>query len=109
MLVRKRMGAIKKVILVTVLTALLGVIIYLLYDSFLASGVRSDSNQITIKILETAEIDTLINIDFLTKPPYTSLKQYGQLPVKVEGSGRSNPFRKLPFLLLEDEESLNEE
>jgi hypothetical protein len=102
MLVPKKIGGAKRIILIIVAILIIGTIGYLIYDNFFADEAKK-IKPITIKV-ETwvaPRIDPDLADDFLIKSPYIDFKERGKLPVRVDKTGRKNPFQKIPFGLLE--------
>ena len=83
-----------------VVIVLVGVIGFLIYDSFIGDSSSSSSPSIDLTALEVPRIDSEFVDDFLTKSPYRNLVQYGRLPVEVSAAelGRNNPFRVITFI-----------
>jgi len=102
MLMPKKMKGMKKSVLIVVVIFIILVIIYLVYTNLFSGKIELIKPlELDINISVTPSLDPNLAADFLKKMPYTGLKQSGQLPVKVDKTGRNNPFLIIPFLLLE--------
>jgi len=88
--------------LIVVVILIVLVIVYLLYTNLFSGKIGFIKPlELDINISATPQLDPNLAADFLKKPPYTSLKQLGQLPVKVDKTGRNNPFLTISFSLVE--------
>lgn len=107
MLVPKKMKSSKIIILIIVTVLIIGVISYLLYTNvFFRRITPPRSLGLTPSVSITPLFDSKLEVDFLKKSPYIDLTQFGILPVKVEKTGRKNPFLEIIFFLPESLESL---
>jgi len=92
----------KKAVLIIVVILIISVIAYLVYANLISGKIEFIKPlKLDINISVTPKLDPDLAADFLKKPPYTGLKQSGQLPVKVDKTGRNNPFLAIPFSLIE--------
>ncbi len=101
MLVQKKIQGFKKIFFVFFILVLAGIIGYLVYVNFFDVNVKKAkffNNK--IETLKISKINPEIKNDFLNKSPYTNFKPGAKLPVEVEKAGRDNPFRFIPFFLL---------
>ena len=102
MLRPKRIRGSKRVALIMVIILLLLVIGYLVYTNFLSAKIKLIKPlKVEVDILVVPKLNPELVNDFLTKSPYINLKLHGKLPVTVDKVGRKNPFRVIPFSLLE--------
>ena len=102
MLLPKKISGPRKIILLIVVVILIGVIGYLVYDNFLSQNLAIiQPLPVEVEILAVPTIEPKFETDFLSQEPYRSFEENGQLPVRVENLGRPNPFRALPFSILE--------
>lgn len=107
MLRRKKMKGSKRAILIIIIILLLAVISYLVYANFFTGNKKI----LTTKSLKTLSNEIIIMPglnpklmdDFLVKSPYIDFKQHGDLPIKIDQMGRTNPFRAIPFFIISDE------
>ena len=101
MLVKKKMSAPRRNLLVVVMIILVAVIGYLVFSSFF-TGIMSpqDKEPVTVAPFDLPRINADFNDDFLLKSPYINLRQRSNLPVQVGSgeTGRTNPFRVIQFI-----------
>jgi hypothetical protein len=102
MLLPKKLQGVKKILFVGIAFILIGVIGYLIYANFSDSGIKivKSFGENKVEALVVSKINTEFKSDFLNKSPYINLKSGAKLPVLVEKTGRNNPFKVIPFSLL---------
>jgi len=102
MLVPKKIGQTRKIISVIIIVIALSLTLYLLYTNFFAGSVAPapeplGSETESITEFSAPLIVSVFTTDFLAKPPFVNLKAFGQLPVKSQTLGRSNPFAVINY------------
>lgn len=99
MLVQKRLSGFKKLAVNLLVLFILGLIGFVVYDTFFADRYASQGGDFTgkINVFEPPTTDTSLEIDFIKKSPYVELEQNGVLPITVGQKGRDNPFRRIIF------------
>jgi hypothetical protein len=100
MLLPKKISNVKKISFIVTIAIILGIIGYLISDNFLSGGNEINPLEVKVEVLKVPDIDPEIESSFLLQEPYTSLRQYGNLPVEAKNVGRTNPFRVIPFMIL---------
>ena len=102
MLVPKKMKGAKKVVLTVVTVTVGGVIAYLLFTNIFGSKFDFIKPlRVEVKLVELPQISSDLGNDFLQKSVFLNLTEHGNLPVKINKTGRSNPFLEIPFSLVE--------
>ena len=102
MLLPKKISGVKKVFLVLVMVMIIGIIGYLIFDNFFGGSlVFIKPLEVQVDVFSAPTIEPKFDTNFLSQEPYTSFEENGQLPVTADSVGRPNPFRALPFSILE--------
>ena len=76
------------------LIMLLGFVLGFLYNSQFDPTASVTPVKPTFQLASLKGLDTLkVDYSLLTNPQFKDLKVFGQLPVKVEGGGKTDPFQ----------------
>lgn len=78
----------KKIILIIIVIAVIGVAFYFVYKNFLAKKAPS------VSVVSTLKVKTGFALEVLEESKFTALRMYGKLPVVVSQKGKINPFAK---------------
>lgn len=94
MLVTKRINKKKIILLGAVILLAVGGSGYLIFNAYFSNKVNFIKPKIKFgsELVTIPKTETRFEADFLSKEPYSRLREYGQLPVAVGPLGRSNPF-----------------
>jgi len=105
MLVRKKMKKSKLIIMSVIIIVVIAVIVFLFFNysnrQFNPLSPLGLNNNEPINV--ASKLNSSFDLDFLTKKPYSNLKESASLPVRVNDSekGRTNPFREINFFITE--------
>ncbi len=97
---KKRVTGIKKILSLIFIIVLISALGFLVYFNFFVGSQKPTELPGGEESLIISIINTDFKSDFLNKLPYTELKSNIKLPIAEGKTGRSNPFRAIPFSLL---------